>query len=96
MKFVTVRDFRLRPGNVWKDLETEEDIVITSKGKPIAVLLGTSAATFDETVRAVRRSKAELAVSRMRRTAVKRGLPGIPEKGIEAEIKTARKARGRC
>src|SRR3989304_4770405 len=72
MKFVTVRDFRLRPGSVWKDLKTE-DVIITSKGKPLAAPPGTSDVSFDETVAAIRRSKAEFAVSRMRKSAAKRG-----------------------
>ena len=95
MKFVTVRDFRLRPGSVWRNLEKDEDVVITSKGKPIAILTGTSDVTFDETISAIRRSKAELAVSRMRKLAIKKGLHGISEGEIDAEIKAVRKARRR-
>lgn len=94
MKFVTVRDFRIRPGEVWKNLEKDEEVIITSNGKPIAMLTGISDVTFDETIKVFRRAKAELAVSRMRKTAVKRGLSGIPKEEIEAEIKAGRRARG--
>jgi len=90
MRFVTVRDFRIRPGTVWSNLDKNEAIVITSKGKPIALLTGVSDATFDETVTALRRTKAELAVSRMRKTALKKK---VTPKDIEAEIIAARKAR---
>jgi antitoxin (DNA-binding transcriptional repressor) of toxin-antitoxin stability system len=95
MRFVTIRDFRLRPGSVWRNLEKREDVVITSKGKPIAILTGTSDATFEETISAIRRSKAELAVSRMRKAAIKKGLPNISKKEIDKEIKAARKAVSR-
>ena len=96
MKFVTVRDFRLRPGSVWEKLEQDEEVIITSNGKPIAVLTGVSDVTFDETIQAIRRSKAELAVSRMRKTATKKGLAGMSYADIDAEIKETRKARQRC
>ena len=90
MRFVTVRDFRIRPGTVWSNLDKNEAIVITSKGKPIALLTAVSDATFDETLTALRRTKAELAVSRMRKTAPKKK---VTPKDIEAEITVARKAR---
>lgn len=93
MKFVTVRDFRIRPGEVWKNLEKDEEVIITSNGKPIAMLTGISDVTFDETIKVFRRTKAELAVSRMRKTAIKKGLADLSLKEIEAEIKAVRKAR---
>jgi prevent-host-death family protein len=94
MKFVTVRDFRIRPGEVWKYLKKDEEVIITSNGKPIAMLTGISDVNFDETLKIFRRTKAELAMSKMRKTAVKRGLSSIPKEEIEAEIKAVRKARG--
>ncbi|MEW6110195.1 MAG: hypothetical protein AB1632_13675 [Nitrospirota bacterium] len=93
MKFVTVRDFRLRPGAVWSNLDKNEEIVITSKGKPIALLTGVSDVTFDETLKLLRRAKAELAVSRMRTASLKKGLSKLTTKEIEAEIIAARKSR---
>ena len=55
MKFVTVRDFRIRPGEVWKNLEKDEEVIITSNGKPIAMLTGISDVTFDETIKVCER-----------------------------------------
>lgn len=93
MKFVTVRDFRIRPGDVWKNLEKDEEVIITSNGKPIAMLTGISDVTFDETIKALRRAKSELAVSRMRKTAAKKGLSSLSGEEIDAEIRAARRAR---
>lgn len=93
MKFVTVRDFRIRPGNVWRNLERSEEVVITSKGKPIAILTGVSDVSFEETLKALRRAKAELAVSRMRGASIKKGLSKLTTKEIEAEIIAVRKSR---
>jgi len=93
MKFVTVRDFRVRPGVVWKNLEENEEVVITSSGKPIALLTSISDVDFDEKLRVLRRTKAELAVSRMRKTALKRGLSNLSKKEIESEISATRRTR---
>lgn len=93
MKFVTVRDFRIRPGEVWKNLEKDEEVIITSNGKPIAMLTGISDVTFDETIKVFRRTKAEIAILRMRKTAIKQGLSDLSPEEIEAEIKAVRKAR---
>lgn len=93
MKFITVRDFRIRPSSVWENLEKNNEVVITSNGKPIALLTGVSDMTFDETLKALRRAKAELAVSRMRTSSIKKGLSNITNKEIEAEIKSVRKTR---
>lgn len=93
MKFVTVRDFRIRPGDVWKNLEDEEEVIITSNGKPIALLTGISDINFDETLKVIRRTKAELAVSRIRKTALKKGLSNLYKKEIESEISAVRRAR---
>lgn len=93
MKFVTVRDFRIRPGSVWDSLEKNKEVVITSNGKPIALLTGVSDINFDETLRALRRAKAELAVSRIRGTSLRKGLSKLTAKDIEVEITATRKAR---
>ena len=93
MKFITVRDFRIRPGSVWENLEKNNEVVITSNGKPIALLTGVSDTTFDETLKAIRRAKAEIALSKMRADSLKRGLSNLSEREIEAEIKSVRKAR---
>ena len=90
---MTARDFRIRPGAVWSNLDKNEEIVITSKGKPIALLTGVSDVTFDETLKLLRRAKAELAVSKMRKASSKKGLSNLTAKEIDAEITAARKAR---
>lgn len=93
MKFVTVRDFRIRPGSVWDSLEKNKEVVITSNGKPIALLTGVSDVALDDALMALRRAKAELAVSRMRKAAIQKGLSKFTTKEIETEITATRKMR---
>ena len=93
MKFVSVRDFRIKPGTVWNNLEKNEEIIITSNGKPVALLTRVSDVTFDETLKALRRAKAELAVSRMRKASHKKGLSKLGTREIDSEIASSRKNR---
>jgi prevent-host-death family protein len=95
VKFVTVRDLRTSPAQVWKALPGEQQIVITNNGKPIALLTPVSDATLEETVSAVRRALAMQAVRRAQASSAQRGLSGMTTVEIDQEIRAARKARAR-
>ena len=68
-------------------------MVITSRGKPVALLLGISGEDLDETVRLVRRARAQAAVSRMRKAAAREGSDSMSREEIEEEISAARNER---
>ena len=38
MRFITVRELRSRSAEIWRRLADEPDMVITSNGKPVAIL----------------------------------------------------------
>lgn len=38
MKFVSSPELRISPGTVWRKLDQEKDLVVTSNGHPIGVL----------------------------------------------------------
>jgi antitoxin (DNA-binding transcriptional repressor) of toxin-antitoxin stability system len=42
MRFVTVREFRGKSAKIWSELAQEKEMVITSRGKPIAILSSVS------------------------------------------------------
>lgn len=90
MEFVSSREIRINPGPVWKRIEEGEEVVVTSRGRPVALLLGVSGEDLEDTVRAVRRARAEVSVSRMRRAAARRGLTEMGPEEIESEIKAVR------
>jgi len=92
MRFVTVRDLNTKPKEVW-DKVKEDDVVVTSNGKPIAVLSGVSEASLERQLRALRRSRALLALEEMQKAALRKGLDRWSDKRIEAEIKDVRKSR---
>ena len=92
MEFIPVRDLRVRPGEVWRKLRQKGNLVITSSGQPIALLIGVED-DVEETLTAIRRARAQLAVSRLRESAATRRLDQLTEEEIEAEVRTSRQER---
>jgi prevent-host-death family protein len=70
MKFITVRDLRTTPAQVWKALPEEQEIVITNNGKPIALLTPLTDTDLEDTLASVRRARAINAVKNMQAAAV--------------------------
>ena len=92
MKFVNVRELRNRPGRVWTEIETQ-DLVLTSRGLPVGLLVGVQADDLEATLSALRRARATLAVSRIRRRAAERGTSNVTMKDIDREIRAARRPK---
>jgi antitoxin (DNA-binding transcriptional repressor) of toxin-antitoxin stability system len=92
MKFVSVRELRNRPGRVWSTL-SKGDVVLTANGKPMGVLVGVDEAHLGDTVDAIRRAKAILAVSRMRLKAGQTGADRLSLAEINREIRAVRRRR---
>jgi uncharacterized protein YbjQ (UPF0145 family) len=67
--------------------------VLTANGKPIAILLGIAEDELEETVRIIRQAKAQLALSRLRKHAARRGANRMPASAIDAEIRAVRSRR---
>ena len=95
MKFITVRDLRERSGQVWSKLAREREIILTSNGKPIAILSAITEDTLEESLAAVRQARSVSAVEQMQRQSVKAGTEKPTLHAINAETRTARKARRR-
>jgi antitoxin (DNA-binding transcriptional repressor) of toxin-antitoxin stability system len=93
MRFVSVRDLRSKGRRVWEELESEEQLVVTSNGRPIALLTGVNEENFENTLRDLRRARALRAVEEMQRASLKAGLDKMTNQEINAEVRAARKAR---
>jgi antitoxin (DNA-binding transcriptional repressor) of toxin-antitoxin stability system len=93
MKFVSVRDLRGRSAEVWRELPAEREMVITSNGKPVAILATVSESNLEESLAAFRQARAIEAVSSIQRRAVATGADAITAADIEAEIAAVRAAR---
>jgi len=93
MEFITVRDLRTRPSQIWEKLRQQRDLILTSSGRPIAVLSHIDEGGVEETLAVLRRARAQAALSRMRTDAAAQGLDRLSSDEIEAEITAARAER---
>ena len=93
MRFVSVRDLRGKSSEIWKSLSDEKDIVITSNGRPIALLSAVSESNLEESLATLRRARTMVAVQEIQSASVLRGTNRISLKEINAEIKAVRKNR---
>ena len=91
MQFVSVRDLRGNSSAVWKKLQTEREMVITSNGKPIAVLSAVTETNLEETLMAIRRSVAVASVNSMQEQSVRAGRDKLPLKEINSAIASVRR-----
>lgn len=95
MKFITVRDLRTTPAQIWKQLPREQEIVITNNGKPIALLTPLNDADMEGTVTAVRRARAVAALEKARSSALKSGVSRMTMDQVNDEIRAYRKSKER-
>ena len=93
MKFVTVRDLRGKTSELWKELEQERELVVTSNGKPIAILSATDEESFEKCLWTLRRSRASDALASLQRAASERGLHELTPEEIDSEIQKSRMKR---
>lgn len=88
MDFYTVREVRTTPKSLWDSLSADGNAVITSNGKPTALMLDISDGSLEETLKAVRQAKAMIAFNTMRERAAVSGF--LSDEEIEAEINAVR------
>ena len=92
MKFVSSRELRISPGTVWKKLNHEKDLVITSNGRPIGVLTLANEDSLEDVLESLRAGRAQRAALTLRRAAVARGLNKWSDKDFQDVIRKGRHA----
>jgi antitoxin (DNA-binding transcriptional repressor) of toxin-antitoxin stability system len=93
MKFLSVRDLRGKSAQIWKDLPEEREMIITSNGRPIAILAAISESNLEESLAAFRQARAVEAVAALQRRSADQGTDTITMEEIDAEIQAVRKSR---
>jgi antitoxin (DNA-binding transcriptional repressor) of toxin-antitoxin stability system len=94
MESVSISDIRSRIQEVRRRLEDRGELILTSRGRPFALMIAAKGEDVEDLLQAVRRARAQLAVSRLRKQATQRGLDRMSDEEIEAEIQAARRAPG--
>ena len=95
MDFISVRQLRTESAAVWDALAESKDLVVTSNGKPIALLSATTATTLEASLAALRQARAQLAVTAMQQRARETGADRLALDDVNAEIEAARRERVR-
>ena len=95
MKFVTIRDFRARSAQVQKDLPRYKELVLTSNGKPIAIMTAITGESLEESLAAIRRAQAITAVTKLQIKSARSGKYAMKSDQIDDEIKMARRSRSK-
>jgi antitoxin (DNA-binding transcriptional repressor) of toxin-antitoxin stability system len=95
MKFVSVRDLRGKSADIWRELPDEREMVITSHGRPVAILAAVNESNLEESLAAFRRARAIGAVASLQRRSAATGADALSAEEIEAEIAAVRGARRR-
>ncbi len=93
VQFITIRDLRSKSAKIQRDLPQEKEMVLTSNGKPIAILSATSAARIEESLAMIRQARAMRAVDSMQRRSVEAGADRVSLEEINKEIAIVRKER---
>lgn len=93
MKFLSVRDLRGKSAQVWRELPNEREMVITSNGRPVAVLTSVDEASVEKSLAAWRQVRATQAVTSIQQESMRRGTDSISMEDIDAEIGKARRTR---
>jgi PHD/YefM family antitoxin component YafN of YafNO toxin-antitoxin module len=93
MKFVPTRALRINPAEVWKLLQQERDLVITSNGKPVGVLTLADEDSLEDVLATLRQGRAQAALAGIRRAAVARGLDRLPQRRVQEIVGKSRKPR---
>jgi antitoxin (DNA-binding transcriptional repressor) of toxin-antitoxin stability system len=93
MRFMTIREMRSGSSKLWAQLKSDGEVILTSNGKPVAILAGASEQNLEQLLEAFRRAKAMIAVEEMQKAAMRTGASKITTRVIEAEIKAARRER---
>ena len=93
MRFVSVRELRSKSAELWRDLPVEGQMVVTSNGRPVAILSAVDETNLEESLVAYRQGRALGAIHRQQLASVASGRDRITMEEIDEEIQAVRRAR---
>lgn len=93
MKFLSVRDLKTKSSQVWSELPDQKEMVITSNGRPIALLSSINENNLEQVLAAFRRARASDALAAVQYNSVQQGTDAISIDEINAEISATRSTR---
>ena len=95
MSTISVSDLKKKPAKQWLKSAGKQDLVVTSKGQPVAMLLRIASASVESTRALVRSVRALQAQAALQQAAGVGGTANLSLSDIDAEIAASRRARRR-
>ena len=93
MKFLSVRDLKTKSSQVWKELAGQKEMIVTSNGRPIALLSSINENNLEQVLTAFRRARATNTVASIQYESTQKGTDKISMDEIDAEIGAVRSKR---
>jgi len=93
MNFVSFRELRTSTGKINDMLAGNGKIVVTSNGKPKAIMLQVSESDFEETLVIINQIKLARTINNIRSSARSNGASAMTLTEIDAEIQASRKEK---
>lgn len=95
MSTITVSELRKKPAKQWLRSASKDDLVVTSKGQPVAVLLRIASASVESTRALLRSVRALQAQNALQQAAASAGTSEFSMSDIDREIAASRRTRRR-
>ena len=91
MRFISVGDLCRKSSEVWRDLPVDREMIVTSNGRPIAILVAVNESNLEESLSAFRQARSVDAVAELQRRAIRLSNSKPSPVEIETEILEVRK-----
>jgi prevent-host-death family protein len=93
MGTISINDLKKQSAGQWLKSDDKNDLIVTSQGQPVAVLLPVDEKSLEPTLTALRSVRAVQAQVALQQAAGANGTSDLSLDDIDAEIKAARQAR---
>lgn len=95
MSTISVSELKRKPASQWMKSANKGDLIITSKGQPVAVLMSIAAGSMESPRSFLRSIRALQAQAVLQQAAANNDTAGLSMCDIDAEIAAARRDRRR-
>jgi hypothetical protein len=93
MDYLSVRELRSAPKNVWGRLKQQGQLVLTNNGKPVALMLEVDGASLQGKIALLEQAEAMQAVNEMQMESARNGNSNMSLDEINQEIAASREGR---
>jgi len=93
MKFLSIRDLKTKSAQIWQELPSQKEMILTSNGRPIAIISSINENNLEHVLAAFRRARTTDAVASIQYESVRKGTDKLTMDDINTEIKTVRAKR---